>query len=114
MKKKMWKKVMAAALGMTLALGLMACGSKPAEEPAQSGDPGQEAEAPDTQEGETPEAEEPSGEKEILKVGMSGDYPPFEFYAETENGRELVGVDVELAYRYELRRAYRKPGRRQI
>ncbi len=97
MKKKMWKKVMAAALGMTLALGLMACGSKPAEEPAQSGDPGQEAEAPDTQEGETPEAGEPSGEKEILKVGMSGDYPPFEFYAETENGRELVGVDVELA-----------------
>lgn len=97
MKKKMWKKVMAAALGMTMAFGLMACGSKPAEEASQPEASGQEAVAPDTQEGETPEAEEPSGEKEVLKVGMSGDYPPFEFYAETENGRELVGVDVELA-----------------
>jgi len=36
-------------------------------------------------------------EKNVLRVGLSGDYPPFEFYAETENGRELVGIDVELA-----------------
>lgn len=99
MKKKMWKKVMAAALGMALALGLAACGSKPAEtttaQPeAQTEADQEEAEAPDTQEAEAPEAE---GDKAVLKVGMSGDYPPFEFYAETENGRELVGVDVELA-----------------
>lgn len=95
MKKKMWKKVMAAALGMALAFAMAACGSKNTEtatQPeAQAEAGGEETAAPEAQEAEAPE------DKAVLKVGMSGDYPPFEFYAETENGRELVGVDVELA-----------------
>lgn len=82
MKKNVLKSILAVVLCMVMVFGVVACGAK-------------DDTTPSTSQGE--EQEEGTEKKEVLKVGLSGDYPPFEFYAETENGRELVGIDVELA-----------------
>jgi ABC-type amino acid transport substrate-binding protein len=79
MKKGMWKKVLAAALCVVMVMGLAACGSK------------------DDGKGDTTAAAENGGKNGVLKVGMSGDYPPFEFYAEVDGKKTLVGSDVKLA-----------------
>lgn len=33
----------------------------------------------------------------VLRMGTSGDYPPYEFYAEIDGERQLVGLDVFIA-----------------
>lgn len=33
----------------------------------------------------------------VLRVGTSGDYPPFEFYTEVDGERQLVGMDISIA-----------------
>ncbi len=73
--KKMMKKALALLLGTMMVVGLAACGS--------------------SNDDKTTEA---AGEqKEKLTVGISGDYAPYEFYAEVDGKRQLVGADVELA-----------------
>ena len=64
------KKIFALILASAMMLSLAACGSK--EEPQQE-------------------------EKKVLTVGTSADYPPFEFYTESDEGRTIVGADVKLA-----------------
>lgn len=86
MKKMMWKKAAAIVLGAAMVLGLTACGSKGGDSTAAAGgESGAEA------------MESGSGEKGVLKVGLSADYPPFELYAEIDGKREMVGSDVRLA-----------------
>jgi len=36
-------------------------------------------------------------ESGVLRVGTSGDYPPFEFYTQVNGERQLVGMDISLA-----------------
>ena len=73
MKKGMMKKAAALLMCALMVMGLAACSSKD-------------------------DAKETGGEKkEVLTVGLSADYPPFEFYAEVDGQRTLVGSDVELA-----------------
>jgi len=36
-------------------------------------------------------------EEGVLRVGTSGDYPPFEFYATIDGQRQLVGIDASVA-----------------
>jgi len=36
-------------------------------------------------------------ESGVLRVGTSGDYPPFEFYTEVDGERQLVGMDISIA-----------------
>lgn len=43
------------------------------------------------------EALERVQEEGVLRVGTSADYPPFEFYAEVDGEREMVGMDVSIA-----------------
>ena len=41
------------------------------------------------------------GSKDVIRVGISPDYPPFESYATDANGNvttEVVGFDVEIVY----------------
>lgn len=87
MKKMMWKKAAAVVLGAAMVLGLTACGSK--NEGSTTAAAGGESNAEATEAG--------GGEKAVLKVGLSADYPPFELYAEIDGKREMVGSDVKLA-----------------
>lgn len=87
MKKMMWKKAAAVVLGAAMVLGLTACGSK--DEGSTTAAAGGESNAEATEAG--------GGEKAVLKVGLSADYPPFELYAEIDGKREMVGSDVKLA-----------------
>lgn len=87
MKKMMWKKAAAVILGAAMVLGLTACGSK--DEGSTTAAAGGESNAEATEAG--------GGEKAVLKVGLSADYPPFELYAEIDGKREMVGSDVKLA-----------------
>lgn len=41
-------------------------------------------------------ASSPSEEKQVLKMGTSADYPPFE-YVDTAKGEEIIGFDIDLA-----------------
>ncbi|MGM0834594.1 MAG: transporter substrate-binding domain-containing protein [Bacillota bacterium] len=40
--------------------------------------------------------EEENGDKKVLVMGTSADYPPFE-YIDTEKGEEIIGFDIDLA-----------------
>lgn len=73
------KKSLALLMSALMLLGMTACGSTPAQSQSSGSASG-------------------SGKKgEVLTVGLSGDFPPFEFYAQTDGGRALVGADVKLA-----------------
>ncbi|MCA1320642.1 transporter substrate-binding domain-containing protein [Bacillus tianshenii] len=39
---------------------------------------------------------EGNGDKKVLRMGTSADYPPFE-YIDTEKGEEIIGFDIDLA-----------------
>lgn len=63
------KKIIAAILAAAMVFSVAACGAPKKEETAQ---------------------------KEVLKVGLSADYPPFEYFAEGDD-KNPVGIDVDLA-----------------
>lgn len=80
------KKFFALAMALIMVLSLAACGSKPAETPAEP---------------ETPVVEEPTLSTVAegkLTVATSPDFAPYEFYAIAEDGTpSLAGFDVALA-----------------
>ena len=100
---KLAKKLAAAVLAMGMACALMACGGSSSSAGGSSAaEPMKDTEAASmaqTEMAQTEMAKESEESKTggILRVGTSGDYPPFEFYALEGGERQLVGADIELA-----------------
>ncbi len=88
------KKITTILLSLILATSMVACSSPSSEAPATSSDtPAPEASAEASTEA-TVTFEDQLGAPGTLRVGMSPDYAPFDYY--DENG-ELTGFDVDMA-----------------
>ena len=83
------KKILSLLLAASLTLAMGACSST--GEPSTSTDPSS------TEPSSTEPSSEDAGEKKVLKVGTSADYPPFEYHANIDGKDTIVGVDIDLA-----------------
>ncbi len=72
-------KILAFVLAVVMCFGILAaCGTKPAEEPANDAN-------------ETADA--PANDAKVFKMGTNAAFPPYEY----KEGEEFVGIDVEIA-----------------
>ncbi|MBQ4562744.1 MAG: transporter substrate-binding domain-containing protein [Clostridia bacterium] len=72
-------KILALVLAVVMCFGILAaCGTKPAEDPANDAN-------------ETADA--PANDAKVFKMGTNAAFPPYEY----KEGEEFVGIDVEIA-----------------
>ena len=86
------KKFVTMAVALTMALGLVACGSK--SDDAQTAPETEEVQAEVTEEAET-ETAEATDERTTFTVGFDAEFPPYGFLDEATG--EYVGFDLDLA-----------------
>ena len=86
------KKFVTMAVALTMALGLVACGSK--SDDAQKAPETEEVQAEVTEEAET-ETAEATDERTTFTVGFDAEFPPYGFLDEATG--EYVGFDLDLA-----------------
>ena len=86
------KKFVTMAVALTMALGLVACGSK--SDDAQTAPETKEVQAEVTEEAET-ETAEATDERTTFTVGFDAEFPPYGFLDEATG--EYVGFDLDLA-----------------
>ena len=86
------KKFVTMAVALTMALGLVACGSK--SDDAQTAPETEEVQAEVTEEAET-ETAEAAEERTTFTVGFDAEFPPYGFLDEATG--EYVGFDLDLA-----------------
>ena len=86
------KKFVTMAVALTMALGLVACGSK--SDDAQTAPETEEVQAEVTEEAEA-ETAEATDERTTFTVGFDAEFPPYGFLEEATG--EYVGFDLDLA-----------------
>ena len=86
------KKFVTMAVALTMALGLVACGSKSSD--AQTAPETEEVQAEVTEEAEA-ETAEATDERTTFTVGFDAEFPPYGFLDEATG--EYVGFDLDLA-----------------
>lgn len=79
------KKFLAIAMASVMVLGVAGCSSSGNSEPKED---------EQTEENGETEGEEPAGEGDVLVMGCSADFPPFESYA--DDATTIEGFDVDM------------------